>query len=110
MESLFYVDKLESSFGGKNMAKFDFKEYAQRMKDDDANRLASCHKGESSTSSVLGLSGRSSLGSEFNHANTDSDSDGEKTKSLEINEEEMLAESKKISDSDGGGIGGRIES
>ncbi|XP_076932424.1 uncharacterized protein LOC143597944 [Bidens hawaiensis] len=109
MESLFYIDKLESSFGGKNMAKFDFKIYAQRMKDDDANRLASCHKGESSTSSVLGLSGRSSLGSEFNHANTDSDSDGEKTKSLEINEEEMLVESKKFADSDGGGIGGQIE-
>ncbi|KAI7754254.1 hypothetical protein M8C21_018013 [Ambrosia artemisiifolia] len=106
MESLFYIDKLESSFGGRNLAKFDVRTYAIRMKDDDAKRLAS-HNGESSTSSV---SGQASTGSESNHANTDSeDSDGDKTQFPEINEEEMLAEAHKIATSDGGGTGGRIE-
>ncbi|KAM0009253.1 putative CRAL-TRIO lipid binding domain, CRAL/TRIO domain, CRAL/TRIO domain superfamily [Helianthus debilis subsp. tardiflorus] len=105
MESLFYVDKLESSFGGKNVAKFDIRIYAQRMKDDDAKRLAS-HNGESSTSTST-VTGRDSTGSEVNHANTYSDSDDEKTK--DVNEENMLAEAQKIATSDGGGTGARIE-
>ncbi|GJV22602.1 phosphatidylinositol transfer protein 3-like protein [Tanacetum coccineum] len=104
MESLFYIDKLESAFGGKNGAKFDFKIYADRMKDDDAKRLV-FHNGESSSSSP---SGRTSTVSEFSPANNDSDSDGEKAKSPEINEEEILAESQKIA-ADANGRGGRIE-
>lgn len=105
MESLFYIDKLESAFGGKNEAKFDIKIYAERMKQDDAKRFA-FRKGESSSSSV---SGRSSTVSEFNHTNTDSDSDGEKTKSPDINEEQVLAEVQKIAAADAGGRGGRID-
>lgn len=104
MESLFYIDKLESAFGGKNGAKFDFKIYAARMKEDDAKRLI-FHNGESSSSSP---SGRTSTVSEFRPTNNDSDSDGEKAKSPEINEEEILAESQKIA-ADANGRGGRIE-
>lgn len=105
MDSLFYIDKLESAFGGKNEAKFDIKIYAERMKEDDGKRLA-FHRGESSCSTPTG---RSSVGSEFNHTNGDSDSDGETKKSPEINEEEILAEAQKIEAADGGGRGGRIE-
>lgn len=35
MESIFDMDKLESSFGGKSAAGFDYKTYAQRMKAED---------------------------------------------------------------------------
>ncbi|KAL8225511.1 hypothetical protein R6Q57_018068 [Mikania cordata] len=104
MESLFYIDKLESAFGGKNEAKFDLKIYANRMKDDDAKRLAA-HTGETSTSIALR---RATKTSELNHTNTDSDSDGEKTLP-DVNEEEMLAEAQKIATADAGGTGGRIE-
>ncbi|PWA42999.1 CRAL-TRIO lipid binding domain-containing protein [Artemisia annua] len=104
MESLFYIDKLESAFGGKNRARFDVKIYADRMKEDDAKRFV-FHNGESSSSSP---SGRTSTVSEFRPTNNDSDSDGEKTKSPEINEEEILAESQKIA-ADANGRGGRIK-
>ncbi|KAL8225542.1 hypothetical protein R6Q57_018099 [Mikania cordata] len=106
MESLFYIDKLESAFGGKNEAKFDLKIYANRMKDDDAKRLAA-HTGETSTSTSIALR-RATKTSELNHTNTDSDSDGEKTLP-DVNEEEMLAEAQKIATADAGGTGGRIE-
>ncbi|XP_071737732.1 uncharacterized protein [Rutidosis leptorrhynchoides] len=99
MESLFYIDKLESAFGGKNIAKFDVSFYAHRMKEDDAKRLA-FRKVESGSSSA---SGRTSTVSEANLTNTDSDSDDEKTKSPEINEEQVLAEAQKIAATDGKG-------
>lgn len=35
MESIFDMDKLESAFGGKSTAGFDYKTYAQRMKEED---------------------------------------------------------------------------
>nr|XP_017239157.1 PREDICTED: phosphatidylinositol transfer protein PDR16-like isoform X2 [Daucus carota subsp. sativus] len=35
MESIFDMDKLESAFGGKNTAGFDYKTYAQKMKEED---------------------------------------------------------------------------
>lgn len=35
MEDLFYVDKLESAFGGNDTAPFDINKYAERMKEDD---------------------------------------------------------------------------
>ncbi|KAI3806765.1 hypothetical protein L1987_22679 [Smallanthus sonchifolius] len=103
MENLFYIDRLESAFGGKNEAKFNIRIYAERMKEDDSKRFAS-HKGESSTTSTSTTLWQASTASEFNQTNTDSDSDGEKTK-----EEEMLAEAHKIATADGGGSGVRIE-
>lgn len=35
MESIFDMDKVESAFGGKNKAGFDYKTYAQRMREED---------------------------------------------------------------------------
>ncbi|KAD6119493.1 hypothetical protein R6Q59_025495 [Mikania micrantha] len=108
MESLFYIDKLESAFGGKNEAKFDVNIYANRMKDDDAKRLAA-HTEETSTSTNTNNAlRRATTNSELNHTNIDSDSDGEKTLP-DVNEEEMLAEAQKIATADAGGTGGRIE-
>ncbi|KVH98572.1 CRAL-TRIO domain-containing protein [Cynara cardunculus var. scolymus] len=106
MESLFYMDKLESAFGGKNEAKFDLKIYADRMKEDDAKRLA-LYKGASSSGTTSGRASTVSL--DFSIANTDSDSDGEKKTPTEINEEAILAEAQKIAAADGGGRGARIE-
>nr|XP_043637206.1 phosphatidylinositol transfer protein 3-like [Erigeron canadensis]XP_043637207.1 phosphatidylinositol transfer protein 3-like [Erigeron canadensis] len=103
MESLFYIDKLESAFGGKNTAKFDIKIYAERMKADDAKRLAFQQESSSSAASC-----QASTVSGSNHTNADSDSD-EKTKSPDINEEEVLAEAQKIAASDGAGRGARID-
>ncbi|CAI9266505.1 unnamed protein product [Lactuca saligna] len=105
MESMFYIDRLESAFGGKNEAKFDLKIYAARMKEDDAKRVA-LYNGECSSSTPRG---RGSTFSEFTATNSDSDSDGGKPKSPEINEEAILAEAQKIEAADGGGRGARIE-
>lgn len=105
MESMFYIDRLESAFGGRNEAKFDLKIYAARMKEDDAKRVALCN-GECSSSTPRG---RGSTFSEFTATNSDSDSDGGKPKSPEINEEAILAEAQKIEAADGGGRGARIE-
>lgn len=35
MEEEFDVDQLESAFGGKGKADFDFDKYSERMRDDD---------------------------------------------------------------------------
>lgn len=35
MESIFDMEKLESAFGGKSTVGFDYKTYAQRMKEED---------------------------------------------------------------------------
>nr|XP_043606203.1 phosphatidylinositol transfer protein 3-like [Erigeron canadensis]XP_043606204.1 phosphatidylinositol transfer protein 3-like [Erigeron canadensis]XP_043606206.1 phosphatidylinositol transfer protein 3-like [Erigeron canadensis] len=40
MDNLFSMDELESAFGGKDEEIFDIKKYAERMKEDDAKRIA----------------------------------------------------------------------
>lgn len=38
MESVFDMDKLESTFGGRNVDNFDYEAYAKRMKDEEKQR------------------------------------------------------------------------
>lgn len=40
MDSLFDMDKVESAFGGKNTAGFDYVAYAKRMKEEDKKMAA----------------------------------------------------------------------
>ncbi|XP_044467376.1 phosphatidylinositol transfer protein 3-like isoform X2 [Mangifera indica] len=47
MEALFDVDKLESAFGGKNTAGFNYEAYAKRMREDDAKKSGSMNSGSS---------------------------------------------------------------
>ncbi|KAL3841109.1 hypothetical protein ACJIZ3_025700 [Penstemon smallii] len=56
MESLFDLEKLESSFGGKFTEKFDFEAYAKRMKDEEKSRcdLNSCNDQQTSVVSDVG--------------------------------------------------------
>ncbi|KAI3672410.1 hypothetical protein L6452_38498 [Arctium lappa] len=42
MDNLFCMDELESAFGGKDEENFDIKKYAEKMKEDDAKRIALC--------------------------------------------------------------------
>lgn len=51
MEQLFDVDKLESAFGGRNTAAFDYKAYGERMKEDDRRVSDLINYGASSPSS-----------------------------------------------------------
>ena len=46
MDNLFCMDEVESAFGGKIDENFDIKKYAEKMKEDDAKRIA-LHGGES---------------------------------------------------------------
>ncbi|KAJ0014480.1 hypothetical protein Pint_20820 [Pistacia integerrima] len=47
MEALFDMDKLESVFGGKNTAGFNYEAYAKRMREDDAKKSDIMNSGSS---------------------------------------------------------------
>ncbi|XP_077248920.1 uncharacterized protein LOC143888400 isoform X2 [Tasmannia lanceolata] len=50
MEDLFDMDKLELAFGGRNSIGFDYKEYGERMKEDDKKKFASLNLADSTLS------------------------------------------------------------
>ncbi|MFS7941213.1 putative CRAL-TRIO lipid binding domain-containing protein [Helianthus anomalus] len=54
MENLFWIEELESAFGGKHEEHFDIKKYTEKMKEDDAKRTVlygreSCSEPSSNT-------------------------------------------------------------
>ncbi|XP_042476656.1 phosphatidylinositol transfer protein 3-like [Macadamia integrifolia] len=67
MQELFDMDKLESAFGGRNTVGFDYKEYGEKMKEDDRKMFDFINSGYSTRSvlsdfpqSELSVSGRGS--------------------------------------------------
>ncbi|KAK8541867.1 hypothetical protein V6N12_014488 [Hibiscus sabdariffa] len=53
IEEIFYLDKLDAAFGGRNMSGFDYQAYARQMKDDDVRMSSFLHSGCSSPSPHL---------------------------------------------------------
>lgn len=89
MDNLFCTDELESAFGGKNEENFDIKKYAEKMKEDDAKKIA--------------LYGSSSCTEPNPNTNTNPNLDSEKATVTNlvtgVEEQEILTEARKI---DGG--------
>ncbi|XP_024976783.1 phosphatidylinositol transfer protein 3-like [Cynara cardunculus var. scolymus] len=54
MDNLFCMDELESAFGGKDEENFDIMKYAEKMKEDDAKRIA-LHRGESGSETASSM-------------------------------------------------------
>ncbi|KAF6147746.1 hypothetical protein GIB67_006719 [Kingdonia uniflora] len=80
MENLFDMDKLESSFGGRNLNGFDYSEFSERMKEDDVKMLDVIKSGRSiliETSMVSLLQQSMSLTSDASEGfNSSSEEDG----------------------------------
>lgn len=82
MEDLFSMDELESAFGGKNEESFDIKIYAEKMKEDDAKRIA--------------LYGGGSCSDPNSNHNSDNEKTTDANSVREVDEELVLVETQKI--------------
>lgn len=80
MENLFFMDQLESAFGGNGEEGFEIKKYADKMKDDDAKRIG-LHGGQN----IPGTEPNPNPNSEIEKATNPKSVTG-------VNEEEILAE------------------
>lgn len=74
MEEIFDMDKLDSSFGGKGSAGFNYEAYAMKMREDDKKMAKFADSGCSSPSSLQSLVAESRL-SESTASDNEGDED-----------------------------------
>lgn len=92
MEALFDINKLESSFGGRNTVGFDYEAYGQLMKADDKKRSDLMNSGCSVPTDHLLVASQSSQSESLtsDHCSDDSDDElDEATSNLENVDEKI---------------------